>query len=414
MAQAIADPAASPHGPPQPSQLPAECHGEEVTDLHRELWDLFASTAAAYPKHEAIVSMWQEEDPTGASSSDPSDPSSQQSSVGDRGHRCLRWTYEELLSRSEVLARSLQLRGCRPGTHLVVSLYNCAEWALFLWAAAKARMVFVPIDPRVLAASPQYFLGATAPAVLVVHDGEAAAVLQAAAPGALEKAQVRICCSSADSHVEGWTPLSSVSDTVGDGDPHEPEGLAARGAPPAANDQTALIIFTSGTTSTPKGCVATVANLWSGTHVFDPNPPGYFDRWLVHTPVSHIFAVNNALRAWRNGDTVVFASRSFEVASSLLALVQERCSVMSAVPALLKALMAQPAFPGHDALSLKYVALGSTLITDAATRLAKQMFGADEAIQALGMSEGAPIVSWTRKDPLLKDGHHAGVGKVLL
>ncbi|RSM01800.1 hypothetical protein CEP52_008371 [Fusarium oligoseptatum] len=136
-------------------------------------------------------------------------------------------------------------------------------------------------------------------------------------------------------------------------------------------------------------------------------------RWLVHTPVSHIFAINNSLRAWRWGGTAVFPSRTFNVDATLSALVREQCSVMSATPTLVKALMAHPSFPAVEKLDLRIVTIGGTFIGPEDIRLCRQGLGAKCAIQVYGMSEGAPVITWQRTDPDLVDGWHPGVGKVL-
>ncbi len=401
-----------------PSQRLAECHGEKLApaELHRDLWSLFATTAAAHPGREALVSMWQDASDGGANDRGQS-PSTQPCS--DRpSSPCLRWTYAALLSRCRALARRLQEGGCAAGMRLVVSLWNSAEWALFFWAAARLGMVFVPIDPRAISADAQHLLDSLSPAVVVVQDADAELALRQTASAALDRAKIRISCAPATRNL-GWTPLSALlhDDAGAKPDVEEPPpaaaGLQQRGVPPLAGDCVALIVFTSGTTSAPKGCLHTASGLWSQTHAFDPDRPDQVDRWLVHTPVSHIFAVNNALRAWRNGDSVVFASKSFDVRSTLRALVHERCSVMSAVPALLKALLEQPDFPSRDSLGLGYVTLGSTTITEADIRLSRDRLGSKHAIQAFGMSEGAPVVSWMRGDPLLRQGFHPGVGKAL-
>ncbi|KAJ2892510.1 hypothetical protein MKZ38_009694 [Zalerion maritima] len=178
-----------------------------------------------------------------------------------------------------------------------------------------------------------------------------------------------------------------------------------------------LIVFTSGTTALPKGCPHTPQSLWSQSFDYDPHPtPGLVDKWLVHTPVSHIFAVNNCLRAWRYGHAVVFPSKSFDVTASLRALTEEKCTFMAAVPTLTRALLGHPEFPtdATECLRLRYVTMGGTLIREEDVKLCKDALGAETVIQAYGMSEGAPIVSWRRSDPLLDEsGYHPGVGKVL-
>lgn len=380
----------------------AERHGPSIPSLDRRLWDLFVDTAHRHPQNEAVVSLWQ-------SNTNRSDrqPDEQHEDRSKTISSVVRWTYEDLLLRAEALASALRMRGCKPGMPLVVILGNAAEWGLFFWTAAKMRMPFVPLDPRALA-DPKgvaSVLNIVKPAVIVVSSAKAAQTLATANP--TSTACVQIQTSESDNLVAGWASLSQISaakehDSL---DSHPSTGSAGL-------EDVALIVFTSGTTSMPKGCLCTSSNLLSQVNDYDPQGD-VVDRWLVHTPTSHVFAVNNALRAWSRGDAVVFASEYFDVQSTLHALISEKCTFMSAVPTLVKALLAQPSFPGRKALNLTYVTMGGTTITSEDVKACRNELGAKTAIQAFGMSEGVPIASWLRSDPMLVDGYHPGVGKVL-
>ena len=378
----------------------AEIVGTGIDDLHLKPWDFLSASAAQYPDREALVSLWQPAAPDEPSQHLPSSP----------GSDCLRWTYGSLRGRAERLAASLTTLGCGRGMHLAAIFWNSAEWGLFFWTAAKLGMVFVPIDVRA-GVDLQYMLAAVNPQVLVVQDADIAEAL-AFGHGQPRMPPIRIHCSGRPT--KGWLRYD-------EGSLSQESGFDAMGVPQnehsrhgASNDSTALIIFTSGTTGTPKGCLHTCRNIAAQTHEYDANEdPSQIDRWLVHTPVSHIFAVNNALRAWRLGDAVVFPSKSFDISSTVQALVQEKCTIMSATPTLVKALLKHNDFPSSKDLNISLVTLGGTCIGIEDVQLCRQGLGAKHAIQAYGMSEGAPLVSWSRQDPMLTDGHHPGIGKVL-
>lgn len=370
----------------------AERHGPAVPSLDRPLWDLFLDTARRHPHNDAVVSLWQ---------------SREIQNDCEAGDKKIRWTYQDMLSQSELIASGLRRRGCKSGMPLVVILGNAAEWGLFFWTAAKMRMPFVPLDPRALA-DPEgvaKVLSLVKPAVVVVSNAKAAKAL-----GTTEGASrncVRIQISAPDELAKDWTSLSEIINVKAENIQDEHPTTA-----PQDLKDIALVVFTSGTTSMPKGCLHTSSNLQSQLNDFDPQGE-VVDRWLVHTPVSHIFAVNNVLRAWSRGDAVVFPSEYFDVASTLHALVTEKCTFMSAVPTLVRALVSQPSFTGRKDLDLTYVTMGGTTISDADVKACRSQLGAKTAIQAFGMSEGVPIVSWLRSDPMLVDGYHPGVGKVL-
>ncbi|KAH7157381.1 hypothetical protein B0J13DRAFT_649912 [Dactylonectria estremocensis] len=384
----------------------AETHGEKLHDLHMKLWDLFAAAAASYPKHDALVSLWQ--------SQDQASSLTQESAHGSE-EPPLRWSYAQLKDKAERLAESLKRLGCRPGMRLSAVLWNSAEYGLFFWAAARLQMVFVPIDAAVPNEARAMALLVQSH-VVVTQDAEDAAALDLAQTD-LEAPCLRVQCSGQE--VEGWVRLCDVS-TEAEMSLNTVDGMTMTPLPENTDDtagdedKTALIIFTSGTTGQPKGCPHTNRNLASESCDFDPEvDPSFFLRWLVHTPVSHIFAVSNVVRAWRFGGTVVFPSPSFNVDATLRALVQEQCSVMSATPTLAKALMAHPSFPSPDELDLRLVTLAGTSICLEDIDLCRNGLGAEMAIQVYGLSEGAPLITFARTDPDLVDGYHPGVGKLL-
>ncbi|KAH6894497.1 hypothetical protein B0T10DRAFT_436085 [Thelonectria olida] len=307
--------------------------------------------------------------------------------------------------KAEHLAASLSSLGCRPGMRLSVVLCNSAEWALFFWAAAKLRMAFCPIDPTVPKDAKATILSLQ-PHIVVAQDADGTTALDLSQTS-LQGPGLRIHCTGEE--VQGWTRLCDI--------PTLP--LKAQEAETPSEDiqgegNTALIVFTSGTTGQPKGCVHTHQNIISECCDFDPEvDPNSFLRFLVHTPSSHIFAINNCLRAWRWGGAAIFPSKTFNVDATLQALVQEQCSVMSATPTLVKALMAHPSFPSPDKLDLRIVTIGGTSIGRQDIELCRQGLEAKVAIQVYGMSEGAPLITFARTDPDYATGYHSGVGKVL-
>lgn len=204
---------------------------------------------------------------------------------------------------------------------------------------------------------------------------------------------LRVLCWSG-APPDGWLPLRRLTGE----------------APPAA---VVLVLFTSGTTGAPKGCPHTGRNLAAQTHDFDPKrDASAVDRWLVHTPVSYMLAVNNALRAWRGGDAVVFASPAFDAAASAAALAHDACTVTSATPTLVRALLARgAAAPAAGRLAM--VTMAGTRVGPPDVALCRRALGARDVVQAYGMSEGGPLVSWARRNPLFAAGRHPGVGKVL-
>ncbi|KAM3511740.1 hypothetical protein MY11210_004630 [Beauveria gryllotalpidicola] len=371
----------------------AEIHGDLPTRLGQLLWHMFLATATRYPGRDAIVAIAED---TEAPSSAP-------------GASPQYWSYQQLLSKVDAVAHHLGHLDCGgAGNTLVVVTRNIAEWGLFFWVAAKLGMTFAPLDPMAKDDF-GFLLSTSAPQVVFVEDEQMAQLVEDWTVQSNSSVRAKIIMS--DTTKIGWLSLTQLEE-----DAHticqmncQFDGLRAGGT-----GSSALIIFTSGTTGTPKACVHTHDNLISQTHDYDPNPdPESVDRWLIHTPVHHIFAINNALRAWRMGGAVILPSPTFSVRASLRCVVQEQCTIMSATPTLIRVMLAESNCPDVSQFKLSIISLASTMISAEDIQLCKQSLGSRHAIQAYGMSETGPLVSWCRDDPLLVDGFHAGVGKVL-
>lgn len=374
--------------------------GEPESDLDATIWDVLSRTALAYPAREAIVSMWQLSDQTHFPQRSANNGS-------------VRWTYRELSERAVQLASCMSKLGCRPGMSVAALLWNSSEWGLFLWAAAKLDLTFAPIDPRVPKEARE-MLDTLRPDVIVAQGGEEATMIDGI-DEAKSMSAVYIQCSHED--VQGWSKLCDLLSAKSlRPSPvfNETWEAGVRSGPRSNRDRAALVVFTSGTTGKAKGCPHTSRNLISQTCDYDPNPDSKLvDRWLVHTPVSHIFAINNALRAWRYGGATIFPSKSFSVEATAKALIQEQCTIMSATPTLVQAILASPSRPAKKDIKLSVISIAATKITVEDIRLCQDELGARDAIQAYGMSEGAPLISWSRSDGLRTSSSSLGVGKVL-
>jgi fatty-acyl-CoA synthase len=59
----------------------------------------------------------------------------------------IRWTFAELLERADALAAGLLALGLEPGDRIGIWSPNCAEWTLTQFAAARAGLILVTINP---------------------------------------------------------------------------------------------------------------------------------------------------------------------------------------------------------------------------------------------------------------------------
>src|SRR4051812_26048756 len=62
-------------------------------------------------------------------------------------HQGIRWTYRDLKTRVDAIATGLLAAGLQPPDRIGIWAPNCAEWLVTQYAAAKAGLVLVNINP---------------------------------------------------------------------------------------------------------------------------------------------------------------------------------------------------------------------------------------------------------------------------
>src|SRR5215831_323328 len=237
--------------------------------------------------------------------------------VNRRGFRTLRWTYRQLAEMAFRFARELEARGIGKGDRVLLWGDNCAEWVGAFFGCMLRGAVAVPMD-RI--AAPDF-------AQRVMSDVDAKLVV----------------CSSALTPHAGNRPSMELENLV--------ELLQQHSAdlyPPAqfSRDDTAQIVFTSGTTAEPRGVVLTHGNILASVDPIEREFPKYRkSEWLFHPirflellPLSHVFGqFMGMFIPTLLGGTVHFQD-SFKPTDIITAIKSERISVLVAVPRVVESL----------------------------------------------------------------------------
>jgi long-chain acyl-CoA synthetase len=148
-------------------------------------------------------------------------------------------TYRELDEASARVAGLLWDRGIRPGDRAGVMLPNTPEFALVYYGVLRVGGVIVPMNPLLKAREVAYYLGDSGARLLFAWHGFA----EEASVGAKEaKAEVVVITPATFGELLASVPPSRE--------------VAER-----ADDDTAVILYTSGTTDQPNGAELTQANL---------------------------------------------------------------------------------------------------------------------------------------------------------
>ncbi|HRE02325.1 MAG TPA: AMP-binding protein, partial [Ilumatobacteraceae bacterium] len=207
-------------------------------------------------------------------------------------------------------------------------LPNVPHFLFAYFGILKAGMVMVPLNPLLMAPEVAYHLQDSDTKLLIAFELFAAEAMKGAAevPG-VRVAVVSVFGTPTPEGAMSFDELLTGTDT---GD------IVALGS-----DDTAVILYTSGTTGKPKGAELTHFQLYMNCTVagelFDYRPD---DIVLAVLPLFHVFGLSSVLNiAVRFGGTMTLVPR-FEVEPVLDAMESTRCTLFAGVPTMYVALLA--------------------------------------------------------------------------
>jgi long-chain acyl-CoA synthetase len=291
-------------------------------------------------------------------------------------------TYAELDDASTAVAALLRARGLEPGDRVGIMLPNVPQFALAYYGALRAGCVVIPMNVLLKQREVGYYLGDSG-AKLVFAWHECAA---AAAPGATE----------AGAEVVFVEPAEFQSMLAGAG--ADPEV-----APRDARD-TAVILYTSGTTGSPKGAELTHGNLGRNVEValglFSLEPD---DVVLGALPLFHSFGQTCGLNAAvKRGACLALVPR-FDPGVVLDTIQRHRVNIFEGVPTMYSALLNHPRRGDFDVSSLRLCVSGGAALPVEVLHTFEREFGCT-ILEGYGLSETSPIASFNHPDRERKPG----------
>jgi len=222
-------------------------------------------------------------------------------------------SFGELHGRARAAAEGLRDSGVGPGDVVAALLGNGAPFAEILHAAALSGAILLPLNIRLTPPELATQLRRASARVLVHGSG---ALAQRARAAAADVPGIRTVETVVDRRAFAAAPV---------GDDFEP----------AAGDSPLAILFTSGTSGSPKGAELSYENfLWSAlasaAHLgVDPR-----DRWLACMPLFHVGGLSILSRSVLYGNTVVVHER-FDPAAVNRAFDRDGVTCVSLVPTML-------------------------------------------------------------------------------
>ena len=329
-------------------------------------------------------------------------------------HQGRRYTLAELDAEVERVARGFHACGLRPGERVGIWAPNCAEWVLTMFAAARAGLILVNINPAYRASELAFalqhvgcralvfaarFRGCDYGAMLISLIPE----LPAAVAGRLHSQrlpELRLLVQIGDEPIAGSLSFEALKAAGG---PAAAAALAET-ALRADADDVFNIQFTSGTTGLPKGATLTHFNIVNnGFFVGEGMQLTSADRVCIPVPLYHCFGmVLGILGALTHGAASVLPCDAFEPLAVLESVQQERCTALYGVPTMFIAELDHPRFGEFDLSSLRTgIMAGAPCPIPIMRRVVAEMHMRQVTI-CYGMTETSPVSFQTQADDSLE------------
>ncbi|MBI2516321.1 MAG: AMP-binding protein [Opitutae bacterium] len=318
-------------------------------------------------------------------------------------HQGIRWTYAELGARVDRLAASLLRLGLNPGDRLGIWSPNCAEWVLTQFAAAKAGIILVTINPAYQLRELEFVLkhvGCRALVLAPVFRGNdylgmlqsLAPELRSAPPGHLQAARLPDLQLVIRLGREATPGIFNFDDLLPEPEAAERARLAEVETALQADDAI-NIQFTSGTTGLPKGATLSHHNILNnGRYVVEAMRFTEHDRLCIPVPLYHCFGmVMGTLGCITHGACMVFSGEAFDPRSVLEAVQAERCTALYGVPTMFIRILEDPEIGRFDLKSLRTgIMAGAPCPVEVMKRVVEQLHMSEITI-AYGMTETSPV-----------------------
>jgi long-chain acyl-CoA synthetase len=288
-------------------------------------------------------------------------------------------TYAELDDRSARAAGLLRERGVRAGDRVGVMLPNIPEFAVVYYGILRAGAVVVPMNPLLKGREVGYYLG----------DSEARLIF-AGEQGELAE------------QVAGDVDFVVVDKAF-------PDLLASvspvRDVAERAGSDTAVILYTSGTTGQPKGAELTHANLAANVEVAasDLFRVGPEDVIFGGLPLFHSFGQTCGLNTAVSVAACLTLVARFAPAKVFQVLQRDRVTVFEGVPTMYNALLAEPDHQTYDLSALRICVSGGAALPVEVLRGFEEAFGC-VILEGYGLSETSPVATFNHPDRVRKPG----------
>ena len=286
------------------------------------------------------------------------------------------------------VAAQLQAAGLQVGDRVSLILPNVPAYPVAFYGTLLAGGIVVPMNPLLKAGEIQYFYEDSGVRFSFVWPDFA----DEAAKAAAETGTRLVVCG----------PMGPAE---GQFDASESSGAPVLEPVERADDDTAVILYTSGTTGKPKGAELTHFNLHRNAQrsASDIMQIAEDDVIMGCLPLFHVFGLTCGLNtSVQRGCTLSLLPR-FDPAKAIEMFGRDRVTIFQGVPTMYAAILNHPDAEQADTSSLRTCVSGGSAMPEAVMAAFEKKFGC-QILEGYGLSETSPVASFNMPDKPTKPG----------
>ena len=349
--------------------------------LHCTVGGLLEETARKYPDRDALI-------------------------YSDRD---LKYSYRELNSRVDKLAKGMHSLGIRKGDHVGMWATNVPDWLTVFYATARLGAVFVTVNTSYRPAELEYVVRQSDMKALFLIDGyrdtdyvqtlfTLVPELKTMPKGSLQSARFPFLESVIYIGSRQHRGMHSFAEVLESSSNLTEEEFARIKASPDPHD-TVNMQYTSGTTGFPKGVMLTHYGIINnGLSIGERQRFTCEDRLCLPVPLFHCFGITLGVMAVLTHGGTIVPLETFDPLMVLATVQKERCTAVYGVPTMFIAELTHPMFNMFDMSSLRTGIMAGSPCPEPVMRQVMEKMHCSEITIVYGLTEASPGITQTKTD----------------
>jgi long-chain acyl-CoA synthetase len=292
-------------------------------------------------------------------------------------------TYSDLREAAGRVTSLLSSAGVAPGDRVGIMLPNVPAFPIAFYGALGAGAVVVPMNPQLKGREVTYYLADSGAKILFAWYAAAGEAGKGAA--ATGTRVVTVDEPDMRTLLAGLFPVHTRVER--------------------ADDDDAVVLYTSGTTGQPKGAQLTHANLGRNATLTADTllGAGPDDVIMGCLPLFHVFGLTCGLNATIAGGGTLTLLPRFDPGRALDIIARDRVTIFEGVPTMYAAMLNDPAGADADVASLRVCVSGGAALPVEVLHGFEKAFGC-MILEGYGLSETSPVASFNHPDAERKPG----------